>query len=68
MISFGIALSAAEDMAAPCVADGDSIRVLQDWGRPFAGYHLYYPCRRQHSAMFALLVDAVRYRDNELAR
>ena len=26
------------------------------------GYHLYYPSRRQPSAAFALLVDALRYR------
>ena len=27
------------------------------------GYHLYYPGRRQPSAAFALLVEALRYRD-----
>jgi DNA-binding transcriptional LysR family regulator len=37
--------------------------VLDDWCPPFAGYHLYYPSRRQPSAAFALLVDALRYRD-----
>jgi hypothetical protein len=26
------------------------------------GYHLYYPSRRQPSAAFALLVDALRFR------
>ena len=36
---------------------------------PCSGYHLYYPSRRQSSPAFALLVDALRYRDapqNEL--
>jgi DNA-binding transcriptional LysR family regulator len=37
--------------------------VLEDWCPPFAGYHLYYPSRRQPSAAFALLVDALRYRE-----
>jgi DNA-binding transcriptional LysR family regulator len=51
-----------EDMAAPYVADGRLVRVLEDWCQPFAGYHLYYPSRRQHSAAFAVLVDALRDR------
>ncbi len=38
-------------------------RVLEDWCPPFPGYHLYYPSRRQHSPAFALLVEALRYRD-----
>jgi DNA-binding transcriptional LysR family regulator len=29
----------------------------------FAGLHLYYPSRRQHSPAFALMVDALRHRD-----
>jgi DNA-binding transcriptional LysR family regulator len=37
-------------------------RVLEDWCLPYSGYHLYYPSRRQPSAAFALLVDALRYR------
>ena len=28
---------------------------------PFQGYHLYYPSRRERSAAFALLVEALRY-------
>jgi hypothetical protein len=38
------------------------MRVLADWCQPFAGYHLYYPSRRQPTPAFALLVDALRYR------
>ncbi|MBV9248985.1 MAG: LysR family transcriptional regulator, partial [Acetobacteraceae bacterium] len=41
---------------------GELIRVLANWCPPFTGYHLYYPSRRQPSAAFALLVDALRFR------
>jgi DNA-binding transcriptional LysR family regulator len=37
-------------------------RVLEDWCLPYSGYHLFYPSRRQSSAAFALLVDALRCR------
>ena len=33
-----------------------------DWCPPYSGYHLYFPSRRQPSAAFALLVDALRHR------
>jgi DNA-binding transcriptional LysR family regulator len=52
-----------EDYAAARVADGRLVRVLEDWCPPFAGYHLYYPSRRQQSAAFALLVEALRFCD-----
>jgi DNA-binding transcriptional LysR family regulator len=51
-----------EDVAQPHVARGRLKRVLADWCPPFSGYHLYYPSRRQSSAAFALIVDALRYR------
>lgn len=51
-----------EDHIAEDVADGRLVRVLEDWCTPFSGYHLYYPSRRQPSAAFSLLVDALRYR------
>ena len=50
------------DLVAPYVADGRLISVLEDWCAPFPGYHLYYPSRRQHSAAFAVVVEALRYR------
>lgn len=50
-----------EDLVQTHVADGRLIRVLTDWCEPFAGYHLYYPSRRQSSPAFALLRDALRY-------
>jgi DNA-binding transcriptional LysR family regulator len=51
-----------EGMAQPHIAKGRLKRVLADWCPPFTGYHLWYPSRRQSSAAFALLVDALRYR------
>lgn len=38
------------------------VRVLEDWCEPFEGYYLYYPSRRQPSAAFCLLLEALRYR------
>jgi DNA-binding transcriptional LysR family regulator len=51
-----------EGFAQPHLAKGRLKRVLEDWCLPYSGYHLYYPSRRQPSAAFALLVDALRYR------
>lgn len=51
-----------EDVVQPHVAQGTLVRVLEDWCAPFAGYHLYYPSRRQSSPAFNVLVDALRYR------
>jgi DNA-binding transcriptional LysR family regulator len=58
---FGLAC-VLEDQVEALVADGRLIRVLEGWCPPFPGYHLYYPSRRQPSAAFALLVDALRRR------
>ena len=51
-----------EGLVEPHVAKGRLKRVLGDWCPSFSGLHLYYPSRRQPSAAFALLVDALRYR------
>jgi DNA-binding transcriptional LysR family regulator len=51
-----------EDMALPYIDAGRLKRVLEDWCEPYTGYHLYYASRRQPSAAFALLVEALRYR------
>jgi len=59
----GLGLSCLpEDVVAPYIRDGRLVEVLEDWSPPFPGYHLYYPSRRQPSAAFALLVNALRYR------
>ncbi|MEA3052703.1 MAG: hypothetical protein QOG72_1606 [Sphingomonadales bacterium] len=52
-----------EDHVRPYLDSGELGCVLDDWSPPFSGYHLYYPSRRQHSPAFALLVEALRYRD-----
>jgi DNA-binding transcriptional LysR family regulator len=51
-----------EGLAQPHLAKNRLKRVLEDWCLPYSGYHLYYPSRRQSSAAFALLVEALRYR------
>lgn len=51
-----------EDTARPHIAKKRLVRVLEDWCAPYSGYHLFYPSRRQHTAAFALVVDALRYR------
>jgi DNA-binding transcriptional LysR family regulator len=58
---FGLAFI-LEDQAAPPIAEGRLVRVLEDWCPPFPGYHLYYPGRRQMAPAFALLVETLRYR------
>jgi DNA-binding transcriptional LysR family regulator len=52
-----------EDSVDGDLAAGNLVRVLADWCPPFAGYHLYYPSRRQPSAAFALTVEALRRRN-----
>lgn len=54
-----------EDQVAEQLSDGRLVRVLDDWCPPFTGYHLYYPSRRQPSAAFTLLVDALRFRGTQ---
>ena len=49
-----------DDELAPHLSDGSLVRVLEDWCPPFAGYHLYYPSRRQPSPAFSLVVKALR--------
>jgi len=51
-----------EGMVETHVAKGRLRRVLADWCPPYSGYHLFYPSRRQSSAAFALVVDALRHR------
>lgn len=58
---FGLAYLTEQQVRAD-LAEERLVRVLADWCPPFAGYHLYYPSRRQPTQAFALLVDALRYR------
>jgi DNA-binding transcriptional LysR family regulator len=41
-------------------------RALADWCQPYSGYHLFYPSRRQSSAAFALVVEALRHRKGKV--
>ena len=62
LAGFGLAY-VPEELAQPHFAKGRLKRVLEDWCPPYSGYHLYYPSRRQSSAAFSLLVDALRHRN-----
>jgi DNA-binding transcriptional LysR family regulator len=64
LAGFGLAY-VPEDLVLPHLKKGRLKRVLEDWCPPYPGYHLYYPSRRQSSAAFGLLVDALRYRPAE---
>jgi DNA-binding transcriptional LysR family regulator len=59
---FGLAY-VPEALVRPLVAEGRLEEVLADWQAFNPGFHLYYPSRRQHSAAFALVVEALRHRD-----
>jgi DNA-binding transcriptional LysR family regulator len=59
---FGIAYL-PEDIVQSSIEKGKLVRLLADWTPPFAGYHLYYPSRRQPTAAFTVLLEALRYRD-----
>jgi DNA-binding transcriptional LysR family regulator len=61
LAGFGLAYL-TEQQVQPYLESGQLVRALASWCPPFAGYHLYYPSRRQPSAAFAVLVDALRYR------
>lgn len=53
-----------ESYFTDAIDDGRLERVLEDWCPPFGGYHLYYPSRRQPTAVFTLVLEALR-RDAE---
>jgi DNA-binding transcriptional LysR family regulator len=52
-----------EGLVQPYINKGRLKHVLEEWCPPYPGYHLYYPSRRQPSAAFVVLVDALRYRN-----
>ncbi|MFG6459798.1 LysR family transcriptional regulator [Roseateles sp. BYS96W] len=51
-----------EDELSGHFESGRLVRVLEDWCQPFAGYHLYYPSRRQPSPAFSLVLAALQLR------
>jgi DNA-binding transcriptional LysR family regulator len=52
-----------EDLARPYLSKGQLVWVLDEWSPPWSGYHLYYPSRRQCSPAFAVLIEALRFRN-----
>ncbi len=60
MAGYGLAYL-TEQQVQQHLESGELARVLAGWCPPYSGYHLYYPSRRQPSAAFALIVDALRY-------
>jgi DNA-binding transcriptional LysR family regulator len=50
------------DRTAPDISAGRLVQVLGDWCPPFESYHLYYPRRKQHSAAFTAVIEALRHR------
>ncbi len=59
---FGLAY-VMEDHVREHLDGGCLVQVLDEWCPSFPGYYLYYPSRREPSAAFSLLVDALRLRD-----
>jgi DNA-binding transcriptional LysR family regulator len=51
-----------EGMVEAHLEKGRLRRVLADWCPPYSGYHLFYPSRRQSSAAFKLVVEALHHR------
>lgn len=50
----------SEDRAAPHLATGALVRVLEPWCQTFPGFFLYYPSRRQQPAPLSALIDTLR--------
>jgi DNA-binding transcriptional LysR family regulator len=61
LAGFGLAYL-PEGLVQPHLEKGRLTRVLEQWCAHYAGYHLFYPSRRQSSPAFALVADALRYR------
>lgn len=49
-----------DGLAIPHIEAGRLVQVLSDWCPSYPGYHLYYPSRRQSSAAFRVVLDALR--------
>jgi DNA-binding transcriptional LysR family regulator len=44
------------------IRSGELVLALDDWSPLFDGYFIYYPSKRQNSAAFKVVVDALRHR------
>ena len=49
-----------ENLVLDHLAAGALVQVLDDWSPIFAGYHLYYPSRRQSAPAFNVIMRALR--------
>ncbi len=49
-----------EDVAQPHLASGRLQQALTSWCPAFAGYHLYFPSRRQQTPAFRLVLETLR--------
>lgn len=57
---YGIAY-VPDNLVAGHLAEGQLVQILDEWAPMFAGYHLYYPSRRQMSAAMGVIVNALRH-------
>jgi DNA-binding transcriptional LysR family regulator len=49
------------DLVQPYLDEAKLVQLLPDWTPPCVSYHLYYPSRRQPTAAFKALLEALRY-------
>lgn len=59
---YGIAY-VPENIVAGHIKAGKLVQVLDDWSPFFDGYYIYYPSRRQNSAAFKVILEALKHRD-----
>jgi DNA-binding transcriptional LysR family regulator len=51
-----------EDYVAPLIVQGRLVPLLEDWARPFDGFYIYYPSRRQVPLVLKAFIDFLRHR------
>jgi DNA-binding transcriptional LysR family regulator len=57
----GVGLAFLGDyLAAPHLASGALVRVLEPWCQPYPGFFLYYPSRRQQPPALSALINVLR--------
>lgn len=49
-----------DSQVQPFLDSGELVEILSDWSEPFAGFHLYYPNRKQQTAAFRVVLNALR--------
>jgi DNA-binding transcriptional LysR family regulator len=61
---YGLAYIPA-DLAQEHIEAGRLVKVLEDWCPVFPGLHACYATRREFSRAMTVVIDAIRYRDDE---